>query len=639
MRVLLAIGCNQYEYANALGGAENDAKKIFDALTNPLIGDYSPTESMLLLSPSLEEVRSGITRVLFENKNIDTFTFFFAGHGNVRKGSFYMWLTHSEYDTQSVSALSLSDLFRNLNEAAPRQSNIIIDACESGGLIADLGTLLKQEILGDSGTPGVTLIATSAMNQLSGEFPDGGLGTTAILDCIEGRDYIQDNHVALDLIEIGRHIASRLAEHGQDPVVWGLNLNGPPRFCFNPAKERDPAKPLRSLVHTWPDGLNQVIAEHYDSLWKAYASASQDWEARNFADSVDKIFAAFSSNESALASLAVRFANASSERAKHNKDPFRQGLVLSTIAVSLLPYISHIQVKQAVRNLLELAGEALASATETLLSDLRLDPYILLRGPGTGLPQLFYLPVRLLQVLSWVTINSSIRNSNENRDAETQVVIELVNALVEHYEGSLVAISDAQTPCLAVILGFLFKNGLYEQGKKIIRRMWSSLVENGGLVARCNIPKDRVMIFLLARHQKNFKYIAEYSERPMEMLTVLLIAAEKFDMADELDAELWKLDHVATMAYVNSDCSQYSAEVMHGGQNAVWQIGFDIFRCQDLAINFPQIKCNWSSDESILVAISSLLYPDRIAWNVLQCDSPRDSQSQETGLYSDDVLS
>lgn len=189
MRVLLAIGCNQYEYTNALGGAENDAKKIFDALTNPLIGDYSPTESLLLLSPSLEEVRSGITRVLFENKNIDTFTFFFAGHGNVRKGSFYMWLTHSEYDTQSVSALSLSDLFRNLNEAAPRQSNIIIDACESGGLIADLGTLLKQEILGDSGTPGVTLIATSAMNQLSGEFPDGGLGTTAILDCIEGRDY------------------------------------------------------------------------------------------------------------------------------------------------------------------------------------------------------------------------------------------------------------------------------------------------------------------------------------------------------------------------------------------------------------------------------------------------------------------
>jgi hypothetical protein len=101
--------------------------------------------------------------------------------------------------------------------------------------------LLKSNVLGDAGTPGITLVATSAQDQYSVESPAGGLGTGAILDCIEGRDFVQDTASALDLVEIGRRVSARLRETTeQSPVVWGLNLYGPPRFCRNARYGSDP---------------------------------------------------------------------------------------------------------------------------------------------------------------------------------------------------------------------------------------------------------------------------------------------------------------------------------------------------------------------------------------------------------------
>ena len=203
MRRLLSIGCNAYENLSSLTGAEADARRMFDTLLRPDIGGYDTERSCLLLSPSIAELRQAIAEILFESSPIDTFTFFFAGHGGVRAGSFYMCVRDSRSDALSVSAQSLSDIFRSIGEAAPAQSNLIIDACESGGLIADLGVLLKRDVIGDAGTPGITLVATSAQDQGAGETAAGGIGTNSILDCIEGRDFINDSAVMLDLIDIG----------------------------------------------------------------------------------------------------------------------------------------------------------------------------------------------------------------------------------------------------------------------------------------------------------------------------------------------------------------------------------------------------------------------------------------------------
>ena len=55
----------------------------------------------------------------------------------------------------SATALSLADLFRMIAEAAPRQTYLVLDACKSGGLISDLNVILKSEVMGELGTPGV----------------------------------------------------------------------------------------------------------------------------------------------------------------------------------------------------------------------------------------------------------------------------------------------------------------------------------------------------------------------------------------------------------------------------------------------------------------------------------------------------
>ena len=38
MRILLAIGCNEYEHSTPLESAEDDAIRIFNALVKPEVG-------------------------------------------------------------------------------------------------------------------------------------------------------------------------------------------------------------------------------------------------------------------------------------------------------------------------------------------------------------------------------------------------------------------------------------------------------------------------------------------------------------------------------------------------------------------------------------------------------------------------
>ncbi len=118
MRCLLSIGCNRYENLDALTGAEADAIRIFNTLLRPDIGGYDAERSRLLLSPNIADLRQAIEDILFGSGQIDTFTLFFAGHGGVRAGSFYMCVRDSRRDALSVSAQSLSDIFRSIGEAA-----------------------------------------------------------------------------------------------------------------------------------------------------------------------------------------------------------------------------------------------------------------------------------------------------------------------------------------------------------------------------------------------------------------------------------------------------------------------------------------------------------------------------------------
>jgi Caspase domain len=128
----------------------------------------------------------------------------------------------------SSSAFGMTELFSAINEAQPLQSNIILDACHAGGIVADLHSLLKPELIGGSQTPGITIFASSAADQYSGENEDGGFATNSLMNCVDGTVMVKTCGPTLDLLEIGKIAAARMAvDHpGQTPVLWGLNLYG-----------------------------------------------------------------------------------------------------------------------------------------------------------------------------------------------------------------------------------------------------------------------------------------------------------------------------------------------------------------------------------------------------------------------------
>lgn len=616
MRLLISIGCNAYDHAQALTGAEADARRMFEALIRSDVGEYDPERSKLLLSPSMDEVRQALRNVLFSNGAIDTFTFFFAGHGGVRAGSFYMWVRDSSPDAQSMTALSLSDVFRNLNEAAPAQSNIIIDACESGGLIADLGVLLKSDVRGDAGTPIVTLVATSAQNQYSGETQAGGLGTNAILDCIEGRDFVQDNASALDLVEIGRRISSRLRTPDQSPVVWGLNLYGPPRFCRNPRYGADPARPLRAVIQDWPSASDASVREHYDELWQAYASVSGNWNPRAFTDVVNTVLSPLASTPEVFAGFAERFGAAVHERAELSDDAFRRALVSAALTVCLLPHIEHQAVARATRRLVDTTGAALIAAGSQLVDDLTIDRYALLAKRGGGLSDLFYLPLRVAEVLGWAAATPWLFQPDDSRRLEADAMFTaLIRLVLTHYNGSVLTISDAQAPFWAISLSRAADLGLTEEANELAGLLFNSFVACRGELARWDIPPEKTLDYLVARRENDFAQADNLVEQPNESLTVLVKAAALLGLGEVFDESLWKIDGVSFAAYLNDDFSQYGADMMTGGQNLVWTVGHDVFRIADLVRTWPEPSPRPRSDLIAAVAVlASLLYPDRVPW-------------------------
>lgn len=620
MRVLLAIGCDDYDTESKLGGAELDAQRVFTALMRPEIGDYDPTRSELLRSPTLDEIRAAVRRVLFAPGDIDTFTFFFAGHGAVESGSFYMLPKDSPARGLSMGALSLADLFRWISEAAPAQSNIVIDACEAGGLIADLGVLLKSDLIGDSGTPGVTLVATAAQDQTAGETDDGGYGATALLDIIEGRDVINDTAPAFDLVEIGRRISTRLREEAdQTPVVWGFNLYGPPRFCRNVHAGADPSQPLRAVLQAWPTSSEDNGRNRFEELWRVYSTIGDQWRPRPFAQTLAPILASVASDPNAQAAVIERLSAACLERARLSSDVFRPAQVGAALLVCLLPYLQATPVARQAEALMGEIGEALVNAGAELIDALDADPAALLSRRWSGIPDLFLLPMRLSNVLGWIAAAPLMFSSSSPRIAVAKdQFADLLTRLIEHYSTSLVTLSDGQAAPLALALGQAIAHGLTDQAETLCSLLFSDLVGRKARLARDDIPDDAIFDFLRARGKGDYPASQEWVARPDALTAVVLLAGARLGLNDVFDDVLWELDGHIFFTYVPDGYASFGDLQILSGDNLVWTIGQTVFRITDLDLASAGDVAPPSDPATLAVAVlASLTYPDRVAWFAL----------------------
>jgi hypothetical protein len=615
-RALIAIGCNVYDHLGALTGAEADAAGIYDALIQPQIGDYDSIRSRILLSPSLQEVRDALTETLFSGEMLDTLTITFAGHGAVSGGSFYMALRDSRGQALSATALSLADLFRMIAEAGPKQTYLMIDACQSGGLIADLNVILKSEVMGELGTPGVTLLATAASNEAALEMGGHGIGTTALLECIRGDIFLQDSNPALDLVEIGRAVSERLSAAGeQTPVVWGLNLYGPSSFSKNPHVGTGNA-PLRSVLAGWPDSRSAAaIRSSLPRLWEPYVALARRWEPREFLNRLSPLLETLHDDPAVLLNLIQRISEACAAQARESRDRFREVEVQAACLVALLPYSGQAEVA----DYLSLRCAELGMRTEAALQDTigAIDGYEYALVTG-GLSDLYYLPIRLSKLLGWSGFAVHARLSAGGEPQRAGAVLSGILAkLFETYSLSLVSMSDCQTPFLISAVTACVGVGLVDDAERLLSYYFSSAVSCGGQIARTDLDPSKVLTYLVARNNPSAELGHDVIAQPTELALALLRMSRLTDLTDEFDLALADLDHLALNAYLPDDYRCFGAEHIASGMNAVFHVGQDFWRVSDLEKAWPQFPVPANLGASMASLLASLVFPDRSPWFLL----------------------
>lgn len=396
-KICFVIGSKDYASAALpdLLGCEPDANNIFDALIDPSLGAHDEEESRLLISPTLEEVRSTFDEIYEENTDIDVFTFVFSGHGAVKTGNLFLCMKNTVFDRLSTTAFPLSYLFTILNEVAPRQTNIIIDACEAGGVVFDLRHIINPELLGAKETPGVSILASAASDQNAKEKPDGGYASTALLQCLRGEVRVQAHRPYLNLIEVGNCVSKIVSDtvHDQTPVVWGLNLFGDSFLANNPHFEGD-APPYSYGLAQIPAGseIGQVLQNESSHLWEIYQNLPERTEFRSLLNAIHQPCGKLGAEKGVVSSFVRGLSQSIPSHAANQNDVFAEAQAYACCVVALLAFLDvDEEAEDTIHGLNTQLSDLLQSTLEKSYEALVKDPFAILSTRG-GTNDLFFYP-------------------------------------------------------------------------------------------------------------------------------------------------------------------------------------------------------------------------------------------------------
>jgi len=624
-RTLFCIGCDHYQHLSSLRGAERDATAVFNALTDPSAGSYNRKDSTQLLSPKLTEVIAAFQSALAQ-KPLDTLTLYFAGHGAAVHGSYYLCFRDSSAAMMSTTALPLNHLFSIINELRAAQCNIILDTCQAGGLVLDLSTLLKPDLLGKAHTPAISIFATSASDQFSMETIEGGVGTLYLLKCLKGDLVVQSQRPYLDLVEVGRVVSHALAKTGLDqiPTVWGLNLFGQSRFSRNPhfVEHGLPSlpRPIPISVDS-PAGL--VIEKNAGPLWSAYLGEPEELTPNQLNALLGPI--ALELGDESVSQFIYGMALTFKARARASDNSFSAVEVVATCIAMLLRFCGKGDVTDRV--VFDLANELcieIEAASDELLAMLTESPLSLTRY---GLPDLFYLPLRVSRILGWLSAAITIHRLLNTTSSRLPTLAErLCRTIVGTYETSLVAMSDEQTPYLLTFLTTARSIGLIEDGEKVLSHIFESFHNVKGNIACQSIKGERVPEYVRRRRAGDFGSEYDLLEHPAEMLAALLMMAHLYDMEDEVDPYLEALDHLPFNIFLPHDHRDFGSNLIEDGKNHTFEIGHGIWKVADLIERWQstcqqQLRSDHSLNNTAVVVGSicaALVFPNRSPWFLLK---------------------
>ena len=617
-RICLCVGVSKYANKNLqeLPGAFVDAKSVFRALIDPSIGAYDETKSRLLLDANKGEVTSVLAEILYRNK-IDTFTFFFAGHGGSKNESYALCCADTELERYGLSALAIGEVFRLVNDARPSHSNIIIDACNAAGVLSDFGDLLKPSVLGPASSSSVSILAMSATDRFAQETESGGLGTATLLRCLSGEIEASVRKEYLSLEDVGIAIAPMLEE--QVPTTWSFAISGASKFAKNPSFGDESSKTSVEMPAFGSSMTSLISKPNVELLWKEYILLSEEPDMRRMQECLQHVMQEFE-DANDQANLLLGLFESFSARAALSKDAFAIVEVQATMIFSAA-LVSAAAVMNELRSyLLSQLDQSLSIAVQHFVGCIS-EEYGLVSKNATY-SEFFALPIRISKVAAWSLCSVYFADNEEIRSKRIRIAETVLDGLKQNYETSFLLVSEEQAAFIHVISSLAAKYGLSAWSEEYISTLYFDFFFYKKHVAKTKLDATDVFDFLRYRIERGSLDYQRFNAKPTQLLFILLYHFVLSNQKDIIRYDFADLDKTDISTFVPKSYINFSEEMIIDGKNISFEIGFDIFSVDQFEhfVNtsiLPPVNraAEGLSDQDFKIALmSSMIYPDRIAW-------------------------
>ncbi|WP_432258345.1 caspase family protein [Cupriavidus sp. TMH.W2] len=625
--MLLCVGCDEYEYIDRLQGAERDAREMYAALTSGPSAVFAPTHSVLLPSPTLQELRNTLSHMQDGTVRATTLTVFFAGHGTLSYGSYYFCVRDTQVHKMSTSGFALTHLFEFVNESGVSHCNIIIDACNAGGMVADIGALLKPEIIGRSKSVGVSIFVSAASDQYAAEVATGGYGTSALIRVLKGDIDTGSRSSHLDLLDVGRAAAQTVISESageQSPSVWGMNLYGAAAICTNPHASEGAWSMLGTTGISPDSAAGQLIAECTPFIFRLMSGRAEDMSPRAIFQGLYQHVRDLAPIPGAAAQLVEGIHRSLLSSPGSREHSFLRAEITATCIAMLLRDV----IRDAdIAGLCGRLGMDLIEQVSTALDETA----VALRQPGgicqSGIPDLFLLPQRISRILGWGAAALLIAEhlSVDTRELSERFIA-VQQVLFDEYGANLCGMSERETPFWMTYLVWHRRNGTAEHGEQLLGMLWSGLLNCNGAFAHCSLKPAEAFKYLCLRARADGESDGELRANPSEMLALTMLLGSYFGLDDVFDPDMERLDHAHAFIFLPSDHTEFAEIVIREGRNHVFQVGHGVWTLSDLrdrwsTVCVPQLLGDASlmrMEVGIGALCAALIFPDRVPWFLLR---------------------
>jgi hypothetical protein len=624
-RVCICIGCDDYDSIDVpnLSGCGKDAERIFALLTDASVGQNSTANSRLLKNPKSDDLRAAFGELAAKG-DIDTLTIFFAGHGATKDSSYFLITNDTLPNRLSMTSLPIADLFMFAKEIKPRQVNILIDACGGAGLVNDLGTIVKSDILGAHSSMGVSMLVSSASDRNAGEDSDGGFVTNLVIDVLRGRIPNHSKRPFLSLAEVGNLVwESGSKALAQQPSVWALNVFGETALCKNPnafvTEQARAEYVIRGLDVAELAGIGrnsgiiEPAAQIFLDLPRRFDSNAYRTLFQNIAIALD--------SDSARVEVALGLGDSLREKAYDAVDPFLPATISAAVLTSLLPSLSKSddfqdQLIAMCRWFID--DVARASSFAANASENRF--WLLSRTAG-GILDLYFIPLRISMILGYIGAARIVADFLEAPRPFGNNELKVIENIADEYTMTMSCVNEAQAAYLLPFFVSCDGRNLPDLYEKIRGSFYNDIFSSKGFVGDYDLPPDKIARYLLCKEsfdRKDFGYAA----RPNVLLTTLITEFVRTGDSELIRYDIQHFDGLHLNWYIPERQIDYAVDNIEGGRNFSAMIGHSLFTIGDIRDYwtrevYPFMRQSEGVESQlgqIGGLLASLVYSDRTPW-------------------------